>query len=277
MKDIDKYAALRDEAMARYESAAADYERFNAMDNSEFANTAENRFQSEEKSLELKDRTAALGQHLHDNDTLVKDEDKELLSETRSGFFNAQHQIARESGTSEIELSVGQYDNHGLSDTHENLDELDVMLSGVVAVVEASGFEEASLAYDEMTLASEETAAVSNDNQTGSTVTASYQDMTNFMSADHMGEDTSSDFGNAALLLDGNSDELSIDFGNLTEEQALGLYESHSEYKEDLDLQRDEFKSLGVNDSRLDIYDNANSKILEELEKQYGLSPEDLK
>ncbi len=77
------------------------------------------------------------------------------------------------------------------------------------------------------------------------------------------------------------ADQLAIDFGDISEDEAFELYDNHKGYQEDIGIQKAEFEAIDTDLAReswnnLNIYDNVNNKIVSELEKQYGFSPDEL-
>ncbi|NQY78814.1 MAG: DUF1521 domain-containing protein [Candidatus Caenarcaniphilales bacterium] len=375
-----QYDFLRKEAEESYDSAVSDYERYEAMDDSGFEDNDETRFNAEQKSLELVNRTANIGEYLHANTELVDDETKTILDDSSSVYSSIEQGALSEMEQDQTDFNRGEYRNEGLMDTHDNLDTVMSMLTSINLVVEASDFEEASIEYDNLQAAGNDqfsqgiadfNGAVDNSMtainemdsngfsdainganeilnnlelhaETGG-VSIDYQDLQRVYDIDFENPPADSDLGNAGIFLtqaqtqsdlninialkddlnnqfnefieldtdlarasaddvnlqigmtdnlidfnqsssdtiNGIIDNITVDFGDISSEDAFQLYEVHKADQVDFLDQKTQFEALDTDLARasaedMNLYISVNDKVISELEKQYGFSPDQL-
>ena len=158
---VNSIAALtpqRSAAEGNLSAANSAYENFNAMDDSEFVDNDESRFNIEQKDLSLNQRANALGLFLSDS-PLVTPGDFSSLGVTEGNMLNDRVQSDRMQRQNNITYQTGTFEGSGLNELSDNNTSTNNLVNSLKSLVDSGGFEASSLQND--AAATTDTAATS--------------------------------------------------------------------------------------------------------------------
>lgn len=147
---VDSVAALtpmRSSAESNLTAANADYENFSAMEDSEFVDNDETRFNIEQKNLSLSQRANNLGLFLSDS-PLVTSENFSSLGVTEGDLLNDSIFADRSQRQNQITYMTGTFEGSGFEDINAGNTATNNLVNSLRSLVDASGFEAASIQND---------------------------------------------------------------------------------------------------------------------------------
>jgi hypothetical protein len=147
---VNSIAALtpqRSAAEGNLTAANSAYENFNAMEDSEFVDNDESRFNIEQKDLSLNQRANNLGLFLSDS-PLVKPDDFSSLGVTEGNMLNDSVQSDRMQRQNNITYQTGTFEGSGLNELSDNNSSTNNLVNSLRSLVDSSGFEASSLQND---------------------------------------------------------------------------------------------------------------------------------
>ena len=147
---VNSIAALtpqRSAAEGNLSAANSAYENFNAMDDSEFVDNDESRFNIEQKDLSLNQRANALGLFLSDS-PLVTPGDFSSLGVTEGNMLNDRVQSDRMQRQNNITYQTGTFEGSGLNELSDNNTSTNNLVNSLKSLVDSGGFEASSLEND---------------------------------------------------------------------------------------------------------------------------------
>ena len=147
---VNSIAALtpqRSAAEGNLSAANSAYENFNAMDDSEFVDNDESRFNIEQKDLSLNQRANALGLFLSDS-PLVTADDFSSLGVTEGNLLNDRVQSDRMQRQNNITYQTGTFEGSGLNELSDNNTSTNNLVNSLKSLVDSGGFEASSLQND---------------------------------------------------------------------------------------------------------------------------------
>jgi hypothetical protein len=147
VNSIATLTPLRSSAEANLTAANADYENFSAMDDSEFVDNDESRFNIEQKDLSLNQRANDLGLFLSDS-PLVTPENFSSLGVTEGNMLNDSVQSDRMQGQNDITYQTGTFEGSGLNELSDSNTSTNNLVNSLKSIVDSSGFEASSLEND---------------------------------------------------------------------------------------------------------------------------------
>ena len=172
---VNSIAALtpqRSSAENNLTAANSAYENFNAMDDSEFVDNDESRFNIEQKDLSLNQRANALGLFLSDS-PLVTAGDFSSLGVTEGNMLNDRVQSDRMQRQNNITYQTGTFEGSGLNELSDNNTSTNNLVNSLKSLVDSGGFEASSLQNDAANTATKTAtpAATDTEDETRRTVT----------------------------------------------------------------------------------------------------------
>ena len=158
---VNSFAALtpqRSAAEGNLTAANSAYENFSAMDDAEFVDNDESRFNIEQKDLSLNQRANALGLFLSDS-PLVTPENFSSLGVTEGNLLNDSVQSDRMQRQNNITYQTGTFEGSGLNELSDNNTSTNNLVNSLRSLVDSSGFEASSLENDAATAGAGDTPA----------------------------------------------------------------------------------------------------------------------
>jgi hypothetical protein len=147
---VNSIAALtpqRSAAEGNLSAANSAYENFSAMEDAEFVDNDESRFNIEQKDLSLNQRASALGLFLSDS-PLVTPENFSSLGVTEGNLLNDRVQSDRMQRQNNITYQTGTFEGSGLNELSDNNTSTNNLVNSLKSLVDSGGFEASSLQND---------------------------------------------------------------------------------------------------------------------------------
>jgi hypothetical protein len=147
---VNSIAALtpqRSVAEGNLSAANTDFERYSVMDDSEFVDNDESRFNIEQKGLSLNQRANNLGLFLSDS-PLVTPDDFSSLGVTEGNMLNDSVNSDRMQRQNNITYQTGTFEGSGLNELSDNNSSTNNLVNSLRSLVDSSGFEASSLEND---------------------------------------------------------------------------------------------------------------------------------
>jgi hypothetical protein len=117
------------------------------MEDSEFVDNDESRFNIEQKDLSLNQRASALGLFLSDS-PLVTPDDFSSLGVTEGNLLNDRVQSDRMQRQNNITYQTGTFEGSGLNELSDNNTSTNNLVNSLRSLVDSGGFEASSLEND---------------------------------------------------------------------------------------------------------------------------------
>jgi hypothetical protein len=257
---VNSIAALtpqRSAAEGNLSAANSAYENFSAMEDAEFVDNDESRFNIEQKDLSLNQRANALGLFLSDS-PLVTPDDFSSLGVTEGNMLNDRVQSDRMQRQNNITYQTGTFEGSGLNELSDNNSSTNNLVNSLRSLVDSGGFEASSLQNDAATTTDTAAtpAATPAATTTAATTTATTAAATTTASADI-------------------TDEVQIDFGDITKDQAKELYDTNLADLKKFEGQQSVAMELNtdagkISTAALNTDIELGRHVVEELERQFG-------